>query len=218
MLKKLAIFDLDGTIVDAFDSIYETISFICDKLNLKKFDYLTVKKAVGSGDLKLMSNLFKDEEIIKLSHTLYRENYLRFLKGNVKVIDGTFDLFEELKRRNIKIALATNRSRFSLIPLLEETKLKNFFDFLVCADDVRKIKPDPEMILKIIEEFKFKKNDVFYVGDMMIDYLAGKNAGIDTFIVLTGVSDKKDFENINEVLIFENLFKLKNFLIDNKLI
>lgn len=218
MGKKIAIFDLDGTLIDAFDSIYETIEFICEKLNYRKFEYDKVKRSVGGGDLKLILNLFKDEKIVNQAHILYRENYLKFLKNNVKVLDGTFELLKELKNRNIKIALATNRSKFSVIPILKETELEKFFDVFLCADDVKNLKPDPEMVLKIVEKFNFDKRDAFYVGDMDIDYQTGLNAGIDTYIVLTGVCKREDFRKYGNTEIFENLSQLKKFLIENKII
>jgi len=216
MKKKLAIFDFDGTLVDAYESIYKTINFISEKLNYKKFEYEEVKRAVGKGDLQLVKTLFKDK--YKIAHSLYRENYLNFLKNNVKVIDGVFDFLEELKKRNIKIAGATNRAEFSLERLLKETELEKYFDFVLCADDVSQPKPNPEIILKIINHFKFEKNEIFFVGDMDIDYETGKNAGVDTYIVLTGSSKKEDFDKYDSPLIFSNIKEVKKFLIESKLI
>jgi len=216
MKKKLSIFDFDGTLVDAYDSIYKTINFISEKLNYKKFEYEEVKRAVGKGDLQLVKTLFKDK--YKIAHSLYRENYLNFLENNVKVIDGVVDFLVELKKRNIKIAGATNRAKFSLEKLLIITKLERYFDIVLCADDVSKPKPNPEIILKIINHFKFEKKEVFFVGDMDIDYETGKNAGIDTYIVLTGSSKKEDFEKYGSPLIFNNINEIKKFLIEDYLI
>jgi len=216
MKKKLAIFDLDGTVVDAYDSIYKTINYISEKLNYKKFEYEVVKRAIGKGDLQLVKTLFKDK--YKIAHSLYRENYLYFLENNVKVIDGVVDFFIELKKRNIKIAGATNRAKFSLEKLLKITKLEKYFDLVLCADDVSKPKPNPEIILKIINYFKFEKEEVFFIGDMDIDYETGKNAEVDTYIVLTGSSKKEDFEKYDSPLIFDNMKEIEKFLIENKLI
>ncbi|MCM8818568.1 MAG: HAD family hydrolase [Candidatus Omnitrophica bacterium] len=218
MKKKLAIFDLDGTLIDAFDSIYQTINYICEKLNIEKFEYEKVKRAVGEGDLKLIINLFKNEQLVKKAHIFYRENYLKFIKNNVKVLDGACEFLNQLKEKEIKIALATNRSKFSLIPILKETNLEEFFDTFLCADDVERIKPDSEMIFKIIEKFNLNIKETFYVGDMYIDYLTGINAGVDTYIVLTGAGKIEDFKIYNSALLFENLNKLNKFLVENKII
>ncbi|HOK56147.1 MAG TPA: HAD family hydrolase [bacterium] len=215
--KKIAIFDLDGTLIDAYDSIYKTIDFICEKINCEKFDYERVKRAVGGGDLKLICNLF-DKDKIEVAHKLYREYYLNFLKGNVKLMRGCIEILSQLKEKKLKIAVATNRSNFCLDFLLKESGIKNFFDIILCADDVENPKPHPEIILKILEKTGFKKEETFYVGDMDIDYETGKNAGVDTFIVLTGSCRKEDFLEYKNPLIFEDLIQLKKFLIENILI
>lgn len=217
MSKKLAIFDLDGTLIDAYNSIYKTIDFICEKLNHKKFDYEKIKRSVGGGDLNLISTLF-EKEIFRIAHKLYRENYLNFIKGNVKLMNGCIEILNELKSRRLKIALATNRSKFCLYFLLKEVKIENYFDIIFCADDVKNPKPNPEIILKILERTDLKKEEAFYVGDMDIDYQTGQNIEIDTYIVLTGSCVKNDFLKYKKVLIFENLLKLKKFLIENNLI
>ncbi len=218
MGKKLAIFDLDGTLIDAYDSIYKTINYISEKLNYRKFEYKEVKKAVGGGDGKLILNLFK-EDYVKEAHSLYKKFYLDFLKNNVKIINGVYEFLTELKKRNLKIGVATNRSRFSVYPLLNEVGLENFFDVILCRDDVEEGKPNPVMILKIIEKFNFDKKDAFYVGDMDIDYETGKKAGVDTYIVLTGSSERQDFEKFtNSPPFFMNMNELKKFLIENKII
>ncbi|MGB9677238.1 MAG: HAD family hydrolase [Candidatus Ratteibacteria bacterium] len=215
--KKLAIFDLDGTLIDAYESIYKTINYICEKINFKKFDYEKIKRAVGGGDLKLISNLFSEDRI-EIAHKLYRENYLNFLKGNVKLMKGSIEILEQIKNKNLKIALATNRSKFCLNFLLEEAGIKDYFDILLCADDVENPKPHPDIILKIFKETNFKKREIFYVGDMDIDYETGKNADVETYIVLTGSCNRKDFLKYENPLIFENLVQLKKFLIENNLI
>jgi phosphoglycolate phosphatase len=215
--KKLAIFDLDGTLIDAYDSIYKTIDFICEKINYEKFDYDRVKRAVGGGDLKLIQNLFSEEKI-KIAHKLYRENYLNFLKDNVKLMKGSIEVLNQIKDKKIKIALATNRSKFCLNFILDQAGIKNYFDILLCADDVKNPKPDPEIILKILKETGLKKEETFYVGDMDIDYETGRNAGVDTYIVLTGSCNERDFLKYENPLLFQDLIQLKKFLIENNLI
>ncbi|MCM8778010.1 MAG: HAD family hydrolase, partial [Candidatus Omnitrophica bacterium] len=117
-----------------------------------------------------------------------------------------------LKKKNFYIAVATNRASFSVIPVLERLNIKDYFDIIYTADDVEKPKPDPEIIFKILQVLQKDKEESFFIGDMDIDYLTGKNAGIDTYIVSTGSSPKEELEKYSDVKIFDNLIFLKQYL------
>ncbi|MCS7180056.1 MAG: HAD family hydrolase, partial [bacterium] len=184
---------------------------------IKKIEYERIKRAVGGGDKKLIQNFF-GEKYFEIAHTLYRENYLKFLKNNVKLLPGAIEILNEFKNKNLKISVATNRSKFCLSQLLNEGNIRDYFDNILCSDDVKNLKPDPEIILKLLEKTNSKKEETFYVGDMDIDYQTGKNAGVDTYIVLTGSCKKNDFAIYKNPLIFDNLLQLKKFLIENMLI
>ena len=59
---------------------------------------------------------------------------------------------------------------------------------MLCADKLKRGKPDPEILNEIISRFAVKKSQVLYTGDMVIDAQAGRRAGIKTVIVTTGSS------------------------------
>ena len=99
-----------------------------------------------------------------------------------------------LKEKGYKLAVASNRpSKFSHI-LLKHLNIGTFFDYVLCADQIRYGKPHPEMLNKIVKRFAFKKSQALYVGDMVIDAQAGKRAKINTVIVTTGSSSKLDIK------------------------
>jgi phosphoglycolate phosphatase-like HAD superfamily hydrolase len=53
---------------------------------------------------------------------------------------------------------------------------------------------------------------MFFAGDMDIDYLTGRNAGVDTYILLTGSSLREELENLDDINLFDNLVTLKKYL------
>ena len=95
-----------------------------------------------------------------------------------------------LKEEGYYLAIASNRpTRFSGI-LIRHLGLKKYFDYVLCADKLRHIKPHPEILEKIMQRFKAKPTETLYIGDMTIDAQAGKRAGVKTIIVTTGSSTK----------------------------
>jgi len=215
--KKLAIFDLDGTLMDAYKAIQETVNYCLKKLGYPPVSIEKIKRAVGRGDIDLASKLVSQKDTEALI-SLYRENHIRFLDGNIRKMDGAEELLRYLKDEGLYIAVATNRAGFSVGPILERLNIDRYFDIIYTRDDVEKPKPDPEMILKAMDFFRIKREKVFFVGDMDIDYFTGKNAGVDTYIVTTGSSPKEELERYNDIKMFADLISLKEYLVvSNKL-
>lgn len=80
-------------------------------------------------------------------------------------------------RPHIKTAVATNRTN-TMGQVLDEHGLADMFDLVVCAMDVARPKPDPEMLLRILEYFDAAPDEALYVGDSELDALAAKAAEI----------------------------------------
>ncbi|MCX8082468.1 MAG: HAD family hydrolase [bacterium] len=214
MNKKIAIFDLDGTLIDAYKSIRDTINYCLKKLNYPPVSLEIAKKVVGRGDKDLAGRIVRKEDIADFI-SLYREKHIQFLEGNVNLMEGAEDLLRYLKEKNLYIVAATNRASFSVSPVLKKLNIKDYFDIIYTADDVERPKPDPEILLKAMGTLGIDKKQTFFVGDMDIDYLTGKSAGVDTYIVSTGSSSKEELEKYSDIMIFDNLILLKEYLITN---
>ncbi len=217
--KKVAIFDMDGTLIDGYTAIWKTINFVRNFLGYPSVSYEEVRKSVGGGDRSLISAFFNENEH-EIALRIYRENNSRFLSGNIKLMEGTEELLNLLKEKGLKIAVATNRVKFSIMMVIEYLKIWKFFDYIVTADNVKNPKPAPEILLKILGYFKILPENAFYVGDMNIDWETGIKAGIDTFIVTTGSSSFEEIKKagVKKDRIFHDLISLKIFLQNKKLI
>jgi len=218
-MKQISIFDLDGTLIDAYSLIYISLNFARRKLGYNELDYHLVKKSVGSGDIELIKQFFKKEDRDN-ALKIYRETQKQYInKENVKLQKGAKEILLLLKEKKIKITIATNRNKFAANLILEKLNITNYFDLIFTSDDVKEKKPSPEIIEKIYEKFNCSKEECFYVGDMDIDLKTGLNAGVDTYIVLTGSSTLDEILKVEkEANVFSDLIELKNFLLNNNLI
>lgn len=213
MDKKVAVFDLDGTLIDAYASVAKTFNFALEKLGYSPVSPEIIKRAVGGGDRNLAGKFVREEDIPSLI-SLYRENHMNFFDEDIRLLDGCEELLTFLKDNNLMLGVATNRAGFSVKPLLEKLNIKQYFDIICTTDDVENPKPHPDMLIKIMNFCSARsKDEGFYVGDMDIDYFTGKNAGIDTYIVLTGSSLKENLEKLEGIKMFDNLISFKRYLI-----
>jgi len=188
---KLVIFDLDGTLVDAYPAIIESFNLTMQKLGYPKRKGSVIRKAVGWGDENLLKPFVKEEDLTQ-ALSIYRKHHEKSLIRKSKVFSGVFKVLDFLKRNNIKVAVASNRpTKFSLI-LIRHLGLDKYLDYVLCADKIKQIKPNPYLLNKIISHFKVLPYQALYVGDMAIDAQAGKNAQIKTIIVTTGSNTYKE--------------------------
>jgi len=186
---KLIIFDLDGTLIDAYLAIRASFNYVMHRLALKPQDLKTVRQLVGWGDINLLKPYVLPKDL-KYALNLYRAHHRQSLLKYSRLYPYARGILRRLKSKGYKLAVASNRpSKFSLI-LLRHLKIRGFFDYVLCADQAKHGKPHPEMLNRITRYFKLKKAQVLYVGDMAIDAQAGRAAKIATVIVAGGSSSR----------------------------
>ncbi len=211
MYLKLIIFDLDGTLINAYPAIMESFNSTMHKLGYPKQDALIIRKSVGWGDENLLEPFIKEKDL-KKSLYLYRRHHRLSLIKKSRLFPGTLDLLKRLKRRGYKLAVASNRpTKFSWI-LIRHLKLKRFFDYVLCADRLKHIKPHPEILNKIMGKLSVKPAQALYIGDMNIDAQAGRRAKVKTVIVTTGSSTKKEIKKERPYRIIGKITDLKEVI------
>jgi len=191
---KLIIFDIDGTIVDAYTAIEKSLNYARRKLGYRPVSVRKVRTSVGHGDrLFIESHFCKEdvEEALKLYHEHHEKALLRYSK----VIPGARRLLFSLKKKGYKLAIASNRQpKFSLI-LLKYLDLLKYFDAVEFAKNKKEIKPKPFLIPRILKQLGVRKEEALYVGDMTVDVDAGRSAGVKVVAVLGGSSSHSELKN-----------------------
>lgn len=211
---KLVIFDLDGTLVDAYGAINSSFNYVMRKLGLEPQSVETIRRAVGWGDSNLLRP-FVGAKALKRALSLYRSHHKHSLLVHSRIYPQARHLLRKLKASGYKLAVASNRPTvFSLI-LLRHLRLRDYFDFVLCADKLKHGKPHPQILNKIIKHSGVKKSQAIYVGDMSIDAQAGRRAKIKTIIVTGGsssnleISKEQPFKVIASIGKIIQIFKLK---------
>jgi len=190
---KLVIFDLDGTLIDAYPAIVRSFNYAMQRLHYLTQGKLTIRRAVGRGDENLLKPFIKLKDL-KAALFLYRRHHKVALLKGARLFPRVYKVLAYLKNKDYKLAVASNRpTRFSWI-LIRHLKLDKYFDYVLCADKLRYIKPHPEILNKIMRKFKAKPRQTLYVGDMTIDAQTGRRAKVKTILVTTGSSTRKEIQ------------------------
>ncbi|MDD5477424.1 MAG: HAD family hydrolase [Candidatus Omnitrophica bacterium] len=208
---KLIIFDLDGTLVDAYAAINSSFNYVLARLGLKPQRADTIRRSVGWGDLNLLKP-YVPERDLKRALGLYRKHHKHSLLKQAHLYPYAGSLLRQLKAEGYKLAVASNRpTEFSLI-LLRHLRLIDLFDYVLCADKLKYGKPNPEILNKIIKRFPFKKSQVLYVGDMAIDAQAGRRAKVKTIIVTGGSSSNLEIKREKPFRVIPSIGKVAGIL------
>ena len=148
--------------------------------------------------------LFPDEKTREAANVFrksmdYRQ-YLSYLTMEPHLVA----LLDKL-RPQIKTAIATNRTD-TMDRLLAEFDLDGYFDLVVTCSDVKRPKPHPDVLIRILEYFNLASHQVIYVGDSRLDELAAKAAGIP--LVAYRNSDLSSDYHISSLMELEEMFDI----------
>lgn len=187
-MRKAILFDIDGTLLDSWDFIFDAVKHTSILHRYKYPSDGKIKKVAGRPLLEFYQILYPeaDPEILARTHTDFQDKILKIGKPYPKARRT----LKEIKTRGYLTAAVSNRNRESLLISLKDTKIAEFFDLIVSAEDVQNPKPHQEHILVALEHLKVLPGHSYMVGDLEVDILAGKNAGVKTIGVTYGFEGK----------------------------
>jgi HAD superfamily hydrolase (TIGR01662 family) len=186
--KRLFIFDLDGTLVDAYGAIHRSFNFTMKRLGYPCQPRPVVTRAVGHGDVNLIRPFVKPKDLPQAVR-LYRTHHRKALKRWTRWMPHARRLLSSLKKEGRLVAIASNRpTRFTREIVRDVLAVGHLFDMVLCADVLPTRKPHPLILRVILRKLGVSKDEAVFVGDMALDILTGKRAGITTVALPTGSS------------------------------
>ena len=212
MKIKNIIFDFDGTLADTSKLIVATMQQSIRESGLPFKDPEEIKATIGLRLEEIPSALWP--EIYGIGEkfaAVYRKNF-EVLKEEIPVtlFPDVKETLERLKKEGCNLAIATSRSLRSVKELTERLVIKENFIYLLGGDTVSHGKPHPESIETILKELNWKVGETMMVGDMAVDILMGKNAGITAAGVTYGNGKESELREAGADFILES-FKWMDF-------
>ncbi len=198
-MKKLAIFDFDGTIMD---SVHDVVILLNKALAMYDFPTLTSDeyvKYLGGNIDEIVALVLEDNytpENVKMVKDTYLDKYYSSPKENTIPFPKSVEILKKLQDMGVIIGINSNRFTDSI-----ETFVDKFFSgidfFMIMGHDFDyPSKPDPHAVLKMIEEADVSLDEAIYIGDSGTDIQTAKNAGIDCVIVRWGYGNENDWQNV----------------------
>ena len=209
--KRVIIFDLDGTLVNAYPAIAESFNYTMKKMGYPKQKAKVIRRSVGWGDRNLLKPFVRKKDL-NTALLIYRKHHKGALLLGSRLFPRTYRVLAYLKNKGYKLAVASNRpTRFAKI-LIRHLKLDRYLDYVLCADRLKHMKPHPEILNKIMRKFQVKPDRAIFVGDMFIDAQTGKRAKVKTVMLTTGSSRKEELEKEKPYRVISRLTELMKLL------
>lgn len=185
-MKKLILYDLDGTLVDTRRDIINSVRYALKTLNGPPLTDDEIKDCVGSGLHALIRKVFRtdDEKLADKGAKLYRQHYTEHMLDYSVLYPGAEEILEHFKDR-MQAVITNKPSPFSQ-QILEGLGIAKYFIDVLTGDNGIPHKPDPGAIFYLMKKAGAAKDKVLFVGDSLVDIETSRNAGVEEVMIAQG--------------------------------
>ena len=189
----LVVFDWDGTLFDSTRLIARCIQKACADVGTTVPSDRDASYVIGLGLGDALAHAAPD--LPKGRHPelaeRYRHHYFQS-QHDIVLFDGTAEMLTALKERNVRLAVATGKTRRGLDEALRLSPLAGLFDATRTADETAS-KPDPRMLVELMDHFEIAPERTVMIGDTTHDLQLARNAGTASIGVSYGAHDHASF-------------------------
>lgn len=215
-MKKLVIFDLDGTLLNTIADLAAATNYALQAYGYPTHDTDAYRFFVGNGINKLFERALPEgtrskENVLKI-RSLFVPYYNEHNADLSRPYPGIENLLETLQKKGYMLAVASNKYHEATQKLIKQYFPRiNFLAILGQRENIP-AKPDPQVVYEIMEKAGVERNEIVYIGDSSVDMQTGANAGVTTIGVCWGFRPRTELEAYNPSLIAEQAEDILHFL------
>lgn len=201
-MYKLAIFDLDGTLIDTLSSITASVNIMREEMGSVLVDKRIILPFVGKGSANMLQALCNaTPDSMNMFVTQYNKIYEENLFNQLQVYQGIGALLANLKADGIKVAVVTNKYHRQALDILEYCFKQFSFDAIQGVTDEALKKPNPTQTLALLKQLGVQSHEAVFIGDSVIDQQTARAAAIDFKFISWGYGKAEQLTlNPNEII------------------
>ena len=214
-MKKLVIFDLDGTLLNTIADLALSTNYALNKVGFPTHEVEAYNFMVGNGINKLFERALPEGEKTE-------ENVLRIRKEFIPYYDrhnadasrpypGIPELLSALQSKGIQIAVASNKYQTATQKLIAHYFPEIHFTAVLGQREGINVKPDPTIVFDILKLADVAKEEVLYVGDSGVDMQTAANAGVTACGVTWGFRPRTELEPFQPTYIVDTADEILEF-------
>jgi|TARA_B100000929_G_scaffold44329_1_gene31522 2-phosphoglycolate phosphatase len=211
-LQKISLFvyDFDGTLVDTFADIANSVNLALAEMNIQSLSRETIRRNIGSGVVNLMSRSLEGSgcDDVEMAVSFFQKHYNNHLLDQTKLYPNGREVVEHFSKK--KNAILSNKPISFVEKILTELNFLSLFDSVLGGDSLSERKPNPMGLQLLMTNLNCPVKEVLMIGDSAIDIETGKNAGVITCGVTYGLGDPVSLHNSKPDYLIDNLSNLKS--------
>jgi haloacid dehalogenase superfamily, subfamily IA, variant 1 with third motif having Dx(3-4)D or Dx(3-4)E len=195
-MKKLAIFDLDGTLLNTIEDLGTAANYALEKNGFPTHAIAAYPFLVGNGVKRLLQRVLPEESastenVMKLLVD-FKEYYDKHNTDFTAPYDGINQLLSNLVDKGVKLAVASNKYQSAT-----ENIVAHYFpnyEFVAVSGQKEgvPVKPDPSIVFEILGLAQIPKAETIYIGDSGVDMETARRACVDSIGVTWGFRSEKE--------------------------
>ncbi len=215
-MKKLVIFDLDGTLLDTIADLAESANYALKQLGYPTHDVETIRTFVGNGINKLLERALPPHEQTEENVMRMRSHFVPYYDVHNADLSspypGIVNLLEDLQAKGIQIAVASNKYQAATVKLVKQYFPSIDFVEILGQREGINVKPDPTIVFDILKKSKVSCEKTLYIGDSGVDMQTAINAGVNAVGVTWGFRPRAELESFRPMGLIDKAKELLEFI------
>lgn len=215
-MYKNVIFDLDGTLLNTIDDLADAGNWVCRNHGWPTHTVEEYKRYVGSGMARLAVRFSPEEwhteEGVQKILDEFLPYYAAHKEDKTAPYPGVPELLEHLRAAGVSIAVLSNKAHALAVPVIEGY-FPQKFQYIQGGVEGLPLKPDPALLLKLMENMGATQENTLFVGDSDVDIRTAKHAGVTSCGVLWGFRGWEELEREGADLLASSAKELETLIL-----
>ena len=215
-MKRLVIFDLDGTLLNTIDDLAVAVNYALGECGYQLHDVSEYPMFVGNGIGKLLERALpieaRNEAVLQRMRQLFLHYYDEHNAVHTRPYEGIVALLEELQRRGVMLAVASNKYQSATLQLIAHYFPTIRFVAVLGQREGIPVKPHPAIVYDILSIAHVAADEVLYVGDSGVDMQTAAAAGVASVGVTWGFRSEQELMSAGAMHIISSADRLLSLL------
>ena len=211
-MKKLVIFDLDGTLLNTIADLANSTNYALKVLGYPIHEPDKYNFMVGNGINKLFERALPDGEKTEENVLRVRQEFVPYYdqhNADKSPYPGVTELLETLQTAGMQLAVASNKYQAATEKLIAHYFPNIKFTAVFGQREGIPVKPDPIIVKEILQIAKVQEEETLYAGDSGVDMQTAINAGVTSCGVTWGFRPRTELESFHPDHIVDNAEEIK---------